>query len=288
MSETAKRDGRDLLAAAAEAARSGRFPDAMRLAVLAEQAGGVAQDELLDLQARIYAQQGLYADAADCWRRARTINPHNPDYELGLTRLARGASWLPLTARTALASLALVLTVLVLWQSLWMLPRMQRQQMQVASSLEGLSASAVRIEDESRAAREELAGRLALGAEELAGLRSMIALLDTTSTQVAGDIRELGDAVAAAESGVERLRVRMRTRDEALDARLTSLREPLFHVLASTPRATQVDSLAAALADLHALVVGACAPGRGPQGPFEVEVPSRGGLEEVPAVGRTP
>lgn len=76
-------------ATAARLARKRRYVDAIQALQGALAAGECSEHDALDLQARIYAQQGLYLHAESCWNKAQQVNGSNPAYALALSRLRR-------------------------------------------------------------------------------------------------------------------------------------------------------------------------------------------------------
>src|SRR4051812_14061502 len=53
-------------------ARLGRFPQARAALAVALAEGNCTQAQAFDLDARMYAQQGMIFDADACWRKAQT------------------------------------------------------------------------------------------------------------------------------------------------------------------------------------------------------------------------
>jgi len=75
------------LAGAARLARQGRYDDAR--GALTELGGRDSDDPvLLDLLARVYAQQGELAEADDCWARAIAVGADQPAARAGRRRIA--------------------------------------------------------------------------------------------------------------------------------------------------------------------------------------------------------
>ncbi|RZQ60489.1 hypothetical protein [Amycolatopsis suaedae] len=75
------------LAQAGDAARKGHHGQARR--ILAELGGADSSDpKVLDLLARVHAQQGDLGAADDCWRRAQELDPSLPGPDEGRRRIA--------------------------------------------------------------------------------------------------------------------------------------------------------------------------------------------------------
>jgi len=77
----------DSLTAARLLARKGRYADASKLLKVAHDRGQCIEPEALDLQARMYAQQGMHLHAESCWLKAQSLDGSNPAYAEALSRL---------------------------------------------------------------------------------------------------------------------------------------------------------------------------------------------------------
>ncbi|MFW6114029.1 MAG: tetratricopeptide repeat protein, partial [Actinomycetota bacterium] len=107
---------------AVQLARSGHYVAAMRvLDSLPDQEN--LRPHVLDLQARIFAQNGRYADAKACWERARELRPAESRYRRALEaikeerqRIGRG-SWLLCAVVCAIALIALAAGFLLGYRS---------------------------------------------------------------------------------------------------------------------------------------------------------------------------
>jgi type VI secretion system protein ImpK len=78
-----------LLSKAAELARKGRHAEAAQLLADALTDRGEAAVAVLELLARIYAQQGKFAEAERLWTQVLTLNPSHEVSRRGLDRIAR-------------------------------------------------------------------------------------------------------------------------------------------------------------------------------------------------------
>lgn len=84
------RDGDpDALLEACQLARKGHYSEATQRLADALKAGTCTEPQALDLQARMYAQQGLLLHAESCWRKAQSLDRANPAYDEALTSLRR-------------------------------------------------------------------------------------------------------------------------------------------------------------------------------------------------------
>ncbi|MEU0390860.1 tetratricopeptide repeat protein [Streptomyces chartreusis] len=97
-------------------ARTGEPDGALRLLREAETTELGSHRDVLDLRARVHAQRGETAEAAECWRRVLARHPDDPAARAGLTRLGRTGPVAALgrhRTRTALAAAACVVTAVV-------------------------------------------------------------------------------------------------------------------------------------------------------------------------------
>jgi type VI secretion system protein ImpK len=112
--------GPELLLQAARLARCGHYDAAV--AVLAPlPADSPLRPSILDLKAKIFAQQGRYREAEACWREALTLVPGNQAFQQALAVIAderRCPFWLRIAvvgavaAATSMAGVAVLLAVL--------------------------------------------------------------------------------------------------------------------------------------------------------------------------------
>ena len=79
----------ELFREANQLARSGYYEDAEILINQALPRSGALRSALLDLLARVYAQQGRYFDAESCWRAALKLAPGSQPITEGLRAIAR-------------------------------------------------------------------------------------------------------------------------------------------------------------------------------------------------------
>ncbi|MFE5812060.1 tetratricopeptide repeat protein [Streptomyces sp. NPDC056479] len=83
-----------LVSRARTAARSGDLDGALRLLHEADDPAVAAHPDVLDLLARLHAQRGELAQAAEYWRRVRQRHPRDPAAAAGLARIDRlGRRW---------------------------------------------------------------------------------------------------------------------------------------------------------------------------------------------------
>jgi len=156
---SASSNGR-LFASATSLARKGRYADATKLLRCALEAGDCSEAEALDLQARIYAQQGLYLQAEACWRQAKSHDATDEKFDDALARLRRAR----LATRRGLHVAAGLVVVLILgqivWQVFFAIPGLVQQLDQQKSAVASLQSSADSAADAAAARDAELAANI--------------------------------------------------------------------------------------------------------------------------------
>ncbi|MER6710650.1 tetratricopeptide repeat protein [Streptomyces sp. NPDC000877] len=103
-----------LVSRARDLARSGDLSGALELLRDDERLGG--HRDVLDLRARVHAQRGETAEAAECWRQVLARWPGDPEARAGLARLGRTGPAAALgrhRTRTALVAAVCVVTAAV-------------------------------------------------------------------------------------------------------------------------------------------------------------------------------
>jgi type VI secretion system protein ImpK len=103
------------LAQAARLARRGEYPPAEALLGEAARATSGPRADILDLRARIHAQQGHMAEAEALWREALSLDPGNSDFQAALSAVARPSGGRIHMAALAARSLAVVVLLLLAW-----------------------------------------------------------------------------------------------------------------------------------------------------------------------------
>lgn len=118
--ESQSTTGQDLprlyLLAAAQLGRLGRYEEAECVLAGLDRYPEI-QADLLDLRARMRAQQGRYREAEDCWQKALSLSPENQRFRKSFDALAkqrRFPVWLHL-AKAAIAAAVIALVILLFW-----------------------------------------------------------------------------------------------------------------------------------------------------------------------------
>lgn len=105
-----------LLVQAARLARRGHY-DAAEAMLVTLPAGSPLRPSILDLKAKIFAQQGRYSEAEACWREALTLAPDNKAFRQALAAIAqerRYPFWLRIIIVTIVAAAASIAGVAVI------------------------------------------------------------------------------------------------------------------------------------------------------------------------------
>ncbi|MCC5829134.1 MAG: hypothetical protein JJU36_06765 [Phycisphaeraceae bacterium] len=108
-------------------ARKGRYAEATKVLRRALETGDCSESEALDLQARIYAQQGLYLQAEACWQQAKQLGGPSSLYDDAIAQLRRSRLPTVRALRIFMGGTALVFLALLLWQVLVATPTISRQ-----------------------------------------------------------------------------------------------------------------------------------------------------------------
>ena len=147
---------------AASMARKGRYQEALRALRQAVAAEECSDAEALDLQARIYAQQGMLLRAESCWTEALRKDPGNANFTAALARLHRSYAR-PLHGARLLFFGAIIALIAVLGFMADGYYHMRRQQDQMSSKLTLIESSLRGMPIASRSMQEDKANGPNLG-----------------------------------------------------------------------------------------------------------------------------
>lgn len=201
-------------------ARKGRFDEAGADLQQALNEGDCSDADALDLQARMYAQQGLLLQAESCWRKAVQLGGAKPEYMAALGRLYVSRESRGRLVAIGCCAILGAIVILVSWQVLLVLPTRHRQLVQeldrmsaghaalesaVNARIDKVSDVVSALESNGRQ-REELATNrlvaalsdLAARAQELrtsqeAATRESHAILTSVSAEVAASQKQATD-----------------------------------------------------------------------------------------------
>jgi tetratricopeptide (TPR) repeat protein len=260
--ETGNQGKGRLFAAAAVLARKGRYAEATKLLERARDANECSDAQALDLQARIYAQQGLYLYAESCWSKAKTVDGSNPAYDEALDRLRRAR---PLTGRLYQVTASLcVLAVfgLLVWQVAFVHPRMHSRQNVTESSLAALRSAIATFQSSSQSREQELALRVA-------GVDSTMRELETrlvkqlnampTAAQMTEDHNTIIDRIEAAVAQVSKaiaalesnLNQRVETVESVVSRRVDTIDAGIRRDMQSLATSSEVTQLGQSISNLQ-------------------------------------
>ncbi len=99
---------REILLRANRLARRGRYAEAVAM-LMALPSDSPLGPSALDLKAKVYAQQGMYAAAEACWRDALALAPGNQAFEDALSVMVEDRRY-PFRLRVAVAIMASAIT----------------------------------------------------------------------------------------------------------------------------------------------------------------------------------
>jgi len=163
-----------LFAVASILARKGRYADATKLLQKALDARECSTADALDLQARIYAQQGLYLQAESCWRKALALDGTNTAYADALARLRRPRRPIGPLYQVLVFGAGLVVFGVLLWQIMLANQAMHRLQDAADQSLGAIRGDIGSLQSGSQLRDHELATSLLRTGEALSDLETRL------------------------------------------------------------------------------------------------------------------
>lgn len=197
-------------------ARSGRFGEATAALSHALDLGQCTDGEALDLQARIYAQQGLYLHAEKCWRKAQHVDGGKPEYAAALNRL-HASHTQPLRVISLLIALVLIaMCTVTTWQVLVVAPARHRQE---AQTLTEIKSSLVSTGAEASTHFKELAASMATIN------RDTQSRLDDVSSRLLGEVKGLGARSEANRTAAESMSKELQASIAAMSQELAAARQ---------------------------------------------------------------
>ena len=245
------RPSRSLLAQAAILARKGFFTEASRLLRQSLEAGECSDIQALDLQARMFAQQGMLLRAEGCWTEALRHEPGNSTYLEALATLRRVHD--PLRQfRARLFMLAVVLCVATaLWIIIAAYQSMRHQQEDSTGRLAHLEQSLHELGARQLESSRDTWTRVDAVSHEIQQLRT-----DTLATiaglQTAAQAQEQSARLAAAhQSATDQIAADMQRHYDRLVAELSQSQNKLWAAL-STNREEQTRLVTGLIERLHA------------------------------------
>lgn len=177
-------DAQSLMATARLLARRGRFGEASEWISTALARGECTEEEALDLQARIHAQQGQLLQAEACWRRAQSLNQENTEYADALAALRQSRRPFATWWRSAVGS---GIAILLLLQLGVMVARQRAD----ARDREILERRLAHIEQDISALRGDVDGAATATANKMAPLARTVDVEAGARRTAAGMQRDL-------------------------------------------------------------------------------------------------
>ncbi|MBI3248805.1 MAG: hypothetical protein HYZ50_20070 [Deltaproteobacteria bacterium] len=242
-------------ATAATLARRGQYTDAAKLLQKALDAGECAEAEALDLQARMYAQQGLHLQAESCWQRAKQIDGDNPAYDEALSRLRQvrlSAGRFPQLV-AALSATAVVGGVL--WQMAFVNPSLVKGQDAAATSLTAMRKDMAKFQDASQRLEQKLATsiseldvRLAEHFESLPTASEAAKDREAVLTRLDKQMTTLEEASTSLEGRLVR---RVEAGQTRLTKRIDAVQDSVRRTATSSPTSVELAKLNQALSSLQ-------------------------------------
>lgn len=248
--ETGEGKGENTFSAAITLARKGQYAEASRLLKAAVVRGECSEADALDLQARIYAQQGMHMEAEACWRKAMELNNSNPEYLMAVERLRR--SRLPVSVRNFFIGALAVIVIMIafVWQTIQLngVSRSNREFMEktvaglrdslavanierteridrIDARIDGIGEDISKFHDDVTAELGDLPTKAALESTR----RMLLDSLKAFSGSVDGSVATLGSESlkrdGEIESSIEELKTRIISLESRVSGRMMSLRD---------------------------------------------------------------
>jgi len=202
-----------LFVAAALTARRGKYAEASALLRRSLEAKDCSDAQALDLQARIFAQQGMLLRAESCWTEALRIEPGNAKYADGLAGLRRAHDPFHRVRSSLLLYSAFAIALLGLWFASTAYRHVRQREEQTAGELAKVESSLQDIQASSAEAQHAVGLQLQsvkndvhqVRADTMASIASL-----PTSSRVDDQFQRLS---AATQSALDHLAADMRQRD---------------------------------------------------------------------------
>jgi tetratricopeptide (TPR) repeat protein len=210
-----------LFTMAALMARKGCYSEASVLMRRALDANECSEVEALDLQARIYAQQGRYAEAEALWLKAMSIDPGNKSYRAALDALVDGRLYRPWFVKIAVLTLAAAVIIAI---PLWLRsrPAVNDGGNAPVAIQPTASPSAVADVNMVSAAANRVSEKITVLEGQIENERKAMAALAMENSELR---RQLADYQRSIASSIGGLSERMASMNENLDASSIAVRE---------------------------------------------------------------
>lgn len=184
-------------------AREGLFAEATKVLQKALAAGECSQAEALDLQARIYAQEGLGFQAESCWQKMQNLAGLDPTQDRASARLRRS----PLS-RGSLFHVSIALAVvavlgLLFWQILFINPKFANRLASNESSLAVIREGLVEFKRSTQSGDQELSKNIMNLNSNLSALDRHLSERLTALSTATGLVQEHAAAITRLNEKIE-------------------------------------------------------------------------------------
>ena len=206
-------------------ARKGLYAEATKVLQKARAEGECSDAEALDLQARIYAQEGLGLQAESCWQKAQHLAELDPTYDRVLSRLRRS----PLS-RGSLFHLFIALAViavlgLLLWQTLFVTQRFANRLTSNEMSLAELREGLVEFKRSTQFGDQELSKNIISLNSNLSALDQHLSERLTALLTATGLVQEHAAAITHLNEKIEELQKVFDRRIASSDTHRTQMQD---------------------------------------------------------------
>lgn len=247
-SASSNKKANQYFSAAVILARKGRYAEAGNLLQKALDAGECTEVQALDLQARIYAQQGLHLEAEACWRKANALD-RSSSFDESIERLRRARPSIDRFYKAMGGLLVFAIFSLLLWQVGFVNYDLKQHLAQTENSLEDIRRDIAAFQKDSGILTQQVASAVTEVDHALQGHETQImATLKNipTVSEIAENRKTIIDSVQVAivEVGntVSEIEANSQSRDQefaasvaGLDSRLRGLHERLLKQLNTLP-----------------------------------------------------
>jgi len=224
-----------LLAEATELAAAGHYVEAeARLTAIPD---GRKHAPVLDLLARIRAQQGRPAEAVELWQMAVQMDPANPEYRAGLAYVEKASKGPFHPSRLPGLILRLLAGLLVLGLFIAVLVRLGGLEKQI---------KALEVQTPVAASQSGL---------DLSSLETRLGVLETSLTDIQTDLESANSGITDTQLSLQNFQVNFDNVFNSIDSRLTNLDVEQLKLSNKIDKLQTIESLVELKLDIPGLII---------------------------------
>lgn len=186
-------------------AREGLFAEATKVLHKALAAGECSEAEALDLQARIYAQEGLGFQAESCWQRMQHLAGLDPKQDPALARMQRSFISAQSLFHVSIAVAVVAVLGLLFWQILFVNPKVANRLASNESSLTALREGLVEFKSSTQSGDQDLSKNIINLNNNLSALDKHLSERLTALSTATGLVQEHAAEIARLNGRIEEL-----------------------------------------------------------------------------------